>query len=90
MNRSLATALILALVSTSCGRRGEGQRCDMNNFNEDCAAGLQCVPLEGSTIRNAAVCCPPDDPTKEACFGSDLGLRDDAGATLPDTDAGED
>lgn len=49
---------LLGLLMTSCSNQGEGERCDIRNFNTDCQAGLSCVSFLGSNARNYQLCCP--------------------------------
>lgn len=88
--RELSYLLLLGLaLTTGCNRQGEGERCDLRNYDLDCDQDedLECIPLEGSTVRNAAVCCPRSGrTTNEACLGTDVSL--DGGSTPPDMDAG--
>jgi hypothetical protein len=64
----------------ACGHQSEGERCDLNNGNLDCADGLEC--RSGAQLSSAfnskgiALCCPVGDvsTTVDACR---------AGAQLP-------
>jgi hypothetical protein len=65
---ALCTAFLCA-----CSEQGEGERCDTNNAQLDCATGLICRSREQLNIedegRGVALCCPPDGvpPTVDAC-----------------------
>ena len=61
----LATLLLTALgLVAACSNQGEGERCDQNNKNADCASGLTCQRIPG---QEAALCCPPaSQPAKVA------------------------
>lgn len=54
-----AAALLVTLGlmgAVACSNQGEGERCDQNNDNEDCASGLRCQKIEG---QSSPLCCPP-------------------------------
>jgi hypothetical protein len=54
-----AAALLVTLGlmgAVACSNQGEGERCDPNNDNEDCASGLTCQKIEG---QSSPLCCPP-------------------------------
>ena len=73
--------ILVALVVSSasaCSNQGEGQRCDKNSGDSDCAAGLVCTPYRvtstsgtgGSTPGELGqyVCCPQNgSATTVAC-----------------------
>jgi hypothetical protein len=69
-----ATRFALLVLSTTCltaigcGKQGEGERCSVDNpNNEDCEAGLICTP--GSELnRQTDVCCPESGSTEPACI----------------------
>jgi hypothetical protein len=57
---SIVTAFIA--IATACSNQGEGERCEIENGDEDCdtSAGLICWPE--TQLRNASSdrCCPAD------------------------------
>ena len=70
MSRIVAAALLVAIGLTgamACSNQGEGERCDPNNDNEDCASGLTCRKIEG---QESPLCCPPvgEPATVSACI----------------------
>lgn len=89
--------ILVALVVSSasaCSNQGEGQRCDKNSGDSDCAAGLACVPYKSNspsgTGGSAAgelgqyVCCPQNgSATTVAC--ANTGTTFNGG---PSTDGG--
>lgn len=65
-----AAALLLTFGlsgAVACSNQGEGERCDPNNANEDCASGLTCQKIEG---QESPLCCPPppQPATVSACI----------------------
>jgi hypothetical protein len=54
----LPLAILLAIAS--CSDQGEGERCDVNSGNKDCASGLFCVPaaLLDPSVNRGDRCCP--------------------------------
>ena len=72
---SMAGALCF---TTACSDQGEGERCDENNNNDDCAAGLTCRKIQG---RDVALCCPPPStPTTVAACIPGEAIQSDAGS----------
>jgi hypothetical protein len=79
----------LAVSSASaCSDQGEGQRCDKNSGDSDCAAGLVCTPYRGTTTTGTGgstpgelgqyVCCPQNgSATTVACTATSTNF--DAG-----------
>ncbi len=65
-------ALCAAFIG-ACSNQGEGDRCQGQNGNEDCADGLEC-----SSQSSDGVCCPPDrsTSTSPACRGNTGGPLD--------------
>ena len=74
--------LLLAVAMAgagACSNQGEGQRCDKNSGDSDCATGLVCTTIQSTTSGGsagapqgqlpAAVCCPPpgQSATTQAC-----------------------
>lgn len=76
----VAGALVSALIvaSAACSNQGEGERCEVENGNDDCKNGLICVPADtgkessasafGYTAVNAPFnnsdrCCPTNRAT---------------------------
>lgn len=71
---------MLLIAASACSKQGEGERCDLANFDEDCESGLVCTDL--STKRSnaqGAVCCAPDS-TVDVCLDDKFSFEDDAGA----------
>src|SRR5262245_6069817 len=66
---ALAAALLLAssLLAFGCGKQGEGERCDINNNNADCAGDLICKSSEDLN-RSSDVCCPETGSVEPACI----------------------
>lgn len=66
-----AVASVLAVLS-ACSQMDEGERCEFDNGDSDCADGLICLPATNQGGRGAGVgtvnppyntsdrCCPPD------------------------------
>lgn len=76
----------VALWAGACSNQGEGERCSLDNNNEDCASGLRCQKIEG---QDSPLCCPPPDrpSTVAACIPGQV-YRPDSGLTdqgLPDS-----
>ena len=67
-----AVAILVAGAGfvAACGAQGEGERCATTNGNDDCEAGLVCVPK--------SVCCPQDESqaTTDICRGSGAPVSD--------------
>ena len=94
---TIAGAILAAgwLVLAACSNQAEGERCETNNNNDDCADGLVCT--SGATLRtNEARCCPPDlaTATVAVCRPPLQSLPDSAPppdtGPPPTTDAGSD
>jgi hypothetical protein len=71
---------VLLIATSACSKQGEGERCDLANFDEDCESGLTCTDL--STKRSnaqGAVCCAPNS-TVDVCLDDKFSFDDDAGA----------
>jgi len=100
-----AALVLSALVSAaSCAKEGVGERCDVQNNNDDCdtSMNLSCVP--DRLVSGAYICCPPANvASTDACNGASARLGTGGadsgagGATAPDaaadaakTDAGGD
>jgi hypothetical protein len=93
--------ILVALVVSSasaCSNQGEGQRCDKNSADSDCASGLVCVPYRSNSPSGTGgsgagelgqyVCCPQNgSATTVAC--ANTGTTFDAGPTTSGT-GGED
>lgn len=92
-----AAALLVTLGwmgAVACSNQGEGERCDMNNDNEDCASGLTCQKIEG---QQSPLCCPPapQPASVSACIPgqplqSDASTNDDAATSDAPIDVNED
>jgi hypothetical protein len=57
------------LFAAGCGKQGEGERCDTQNNDDDCAEGLVCVS-KSDLHGNADICCPPSGSTNPECIPS--------------------
>lgn len=62
--RGIALFSIIAafvLIAAACSNQGEGERCEVDNRNEDCdtSAGLICYPA-GQLNSSSDRCCPAD------------------------------
>jgi len=78
--------VLLALAASSvgaCSNQGEGQRCDKNSGDSDCASGLVCTPYNAAASSSGTggastagelaeyVCCPQSgSATTTACSGT--------------------
>ena len=81
----------LAVSSASaCSNQGEGQRCDKNSGDSDCAAGLVCTPYRATSTSGTGgstpgelgqyVCCPQNgSATTVACTNTGTGTSLDGG-----------
>ncbi|HLM72948.1 MAG TPA: hypothetical protein VK459_09660 [Polyangiaceae bacterium] len=56
---SLAALLPISVFATSCGLQGEGERCSVDNSNDDCTTGLLCTAGKDLAAQ-ADLCCPPE------------------------------
>lgn len=79
---------VVVMTMPGCADQGEGERCDLNNGNADCASGLTCQTITGQPT---TLCCPlpPAQPTVSECFAGQAVVPD-AGAdatTLPEAAA---
>lgn len=73
-----STIAVLGLTGVmACSNQGEGERCDPDNNNEDCASGLTCQKIQG---QESPLCCPPppNPATVSACIPGQL-LQPDSG-----------
>ncbi|HKQ69825.1 MAG TPA: hypothetical protein VJT73_10830 [Polyangiaceae bacterium] len=82
---------LFVLSVLGCSAQGEGERCDQNNGNADCASGLQCSAIPSTN--DYRVCCPPDGvvSSNPLCNGSQQSSFD-AGAppvVAPDASTAE-
>jgi hypothetical protein len=80
---SLGLLVLSSLLSLSCSRQAEGERCDTRNGNLDCESGLVCVSAAKlNSIEVGGVCCRSGgERGTEVCLGS-TGLED--GGTFGD------
>ena len=93
----LPLALWGVLATTpGCSRQSEGERCDGDNGDEDCASGLVCTDSQ-ELGTNADICCPPDlsTATDIACIpdtsgGTGGGGGDDTTSSTGGSGAGGD
>jgi hypothetical protein len=87
-------ALALAFAS-ACAEQREGERCDKQSGNDDCATGLVCTTQSSSSTGSGdqstqgellpAVCCPPQGQhaTAQICTAGGLTIPEE-----PDAAAG--
>ena len=77
VRRSLGTLLVLGscvMGVQGCGKQGEGERCDRNNVNQDCEAGLACREVSPGV----QLCCTdPATSTVDACRSGGTDLPED-------------
>jgi hypothetical protein len=84
--------LLLTLVglwANACANQGEGQRCDKNSGDSDCASGLVCTTIQSQTPTGTggaaagglpeAVCCPPQNQSATTTVCSAVSTIFDAG-----------
>ena len=88
----LAFAFVAALTAAvACSNQGEGEFCDLNNVNNDCQSGLECVPAPGlsDALTSRYRCCPipPATPTTSAC-ALNTNTVIDASTEVPDAPVG--
>lgn len=64
-------ALVLAVA---CSNQGEGERCEVQNGNEDCGSGLVCVPANPTNLAGSSASefgyttvNPPYDDADRCC-----------------------
>lgn len=72
--RLLATLALLGLGvailgQTGCSNQSEGQRCSVDNNNDDCQENLVCKPKDQLNGAQDSLCCPADSSkaTAPAC-----------------------
>ncbi len=53
----LGLMAVFALVPFACSNQAEGQRCNVDNGNDDCESGLVCTSSR-ELGGNADICCP--------------------------------
>lgn len=58
----LALGAVLALGG-GCSRQSEGERCSLDNGDEDCDSGLICVAAAELQSSDVSRCCPEDGGT---------------------------
>ena len=90
---AVGAVFFAALFFAGCSKQGEGERCSIDNLNDDCAEGLVCGPRGTDRFY---LCCPPDprsaaDPRICGPSGSitedggvDTGTAETAGDAAPD------
>src|SRR4051812_13997174 len=77
----LVSALVLPFTAQGCGLQGEGERCDVDNLDDDCDTGLVCTAGEDLDNPNTDICCPADGiSTVPACIPGALGGTGGQGA----------
>jgi len=95
----VSTLLVAGWITLgACSNKKEGERCEVNNNNDDCEDGLICIPKAQAAkdYQNADRCCPPPGivATHAACKENTVGAGEagpgsDSGPT-PGTDSGKD
>lgn len=94
--RIVSIVLCLALggvaVVTACSNYGEGERCDVNNNNDDCQNPLQCTPKAqiNSPFNSSDRCCPVDRATATHPACTQLQATLDGAAPPSETGPGTD
>lgn len=101
MRRSFVFASLVLLplsIVPACSNQGEGERCDVlaaNNGNDDCQAGLECVPPgqlqwpapDGGKPQTTTtgICCPTNRSTArvDVCKMNSSNIGNDA-SFMPD------
>jgi hypothetical protein len=83
------------LVLSACSNSAEGERCQVNNNNDDCADGLVCLASSqvNPSYNSSDRCCPVDRTTAShpACtllqnpVAGDSAPPPDTGPANPDT-----
>jgi hypothetical protein len=74
----LALIAGVAAVAVACSNASEGERCEVNNNNDDCTSGLRCVPAAevNQPYNTADRCCPENraNASHPACtLGPSIG-----------------
>jgi hypothetical protein len=70
----VAFSALFSVALPGCSNQGEGERCSKLNDNpdgtsNDCQSGLVCTSKD-VLHSNADLCCPPSNPTTQACVGA--------------------
>jgi hypothetical protein len=65
--RTIALAASAALSLFGCPTQGEGDRCNIENGNDDCAEGLLCKSSR-ELGGNADICCPDGASDNPECI----------------------
>ena len=75
--------------ASACSNQGEGQRCDKNSGDSDCASGLVCTTIQSQVTTSTgggptgslpeAVCCPPQNQSATTAVCSSVSTPFDAG-----------
>jgi len=65
--RTIALASLAALSLLGCPTQGEGERCNIENGNDDCAEGLLCKSSR-ELGGNADICCPDGASDNPECI----------------------
>jgi hypothetical protein len=65
--RTIALAALAALSLLGCPTQGEGERCNIENGNDDCAEGLLCKSSR-DLGGNADICCPDGASDNPECI----------------------
>lgn len=89
-----AAIVTVALVSgwlalSACSNNGEGERCEIDNNNDDCENGLVCLAARElpQGFNGGDRCCPPDrtQATHAACRAPQASV---GGDSAPPADSG--
>jgi hypothetical protein len=60
---SLGLLVLVLLLPFACSSQSEGQRCNVDNGNDDCESGLECKSSR-ELGGNADICCPISGPSE--------------------------
>ncbi len=93
----VVTVVGLFALPTACSNNAEGERCQSENGNDDCADGLTCIPKTQlvAPFNSADRCCPfvRQNATSAACkpgsgtIGNNPPAEGGADTGSPDTGA---
>ena len=81
--RFFALSVLVALGAVfgfgGCSNQSLGQRCSIDNNNDDCQDGLVCVS-KAELLGPSDICCPPGGSTHPACTPGALNEGGGGGA----------
>lgn len=63
VRRALGASLVALVLLVACSRQEEGDRCSVENDDNDCESGLICIDyhdLRGGEADEVSRCCPPE------------------------------